>query len=84
MGFILSLAILVALFSGEGVFRSFAFGVITFILMFMYYLLDTLAIVSGKYKKELDPDDYVYGCVKLFTDFALCFTILMSACTADE
>lgn len=84
LGFILSLAILVALFSGEGIFRSFAFGVVTFILMFFYYLLDTLAIVSKKYSTKIDADDHVYACVKLFTDFILCFTILMSLCTSGD
>ena len=82
---ILTIAILCAIFFSDGIFKSTAVLIAFFMAMFAYYLLDTLAIVKGKYSGgKLDPEDYIYGSVKLFLDFVVMFTILMSFCKGDD
>ena len=81
---ILTVAILCAVFFSDGIFKSAAFLVAAFMVLFAYYLLDTLAIVGGTYTGTLNPDDFIYGSVKLFLDFIVMFSILLSMCKSSD
>jgi len=48
---ITTIAIFCAIYSTNGIFKSIGFLVAAFMIMFAYYLLDTLAIVKGKYTR---------------------------------
>lgn len=45
-------------------------------VLVMYFFCDTYAIVSGQYNKMISKDDYIYGSVRLFSDFVLCLSLL--------
>ena len=82
---ILTVAILCAVFFSDGIFKSAAFLVAAFMVLFAYYLLDTLAIVGGSYTSgTLSPEDYIFGSVKLFLDFVVMFSILLSMCKSSD
>lgn len=63
--------------------KSSAFLGLSMMLIFIYFLFDTYAIVNGKYKKIVSQEDYIYGSVKLFSDFVLCFSLILAMCQAD-
>lgn len=56
--------------------KSTALMILVFVLVFIYMILDTYAIVTGKYHKMINTEDYIYASSKLFADFVLMFTLL--------
>lgn len=56
-------------------FKSGALMTLAFIMVLTYMLLDTYAIVNGKYCKMITKEDYIYASSKLFADFVLFFTL---------
>lgn len=47
-----------------------------FVVVFIYFIADSYAIVNGKFDKMVTRDDYIYGSSKIFVDFVLIFTLL--------
>lgn len=46
-----------------------------------FFIFDTKFILTGKYTNSpMTPDDYIFASMKLYADFILIFTILMSLC----
>ena len=73
---IICLLAIVQPWGGENVVRNSFVMVICFFFAFVYMLLDTFAIVNGKYSKMVSKQDYIYGSSKLFLDFVLAFGLL--------
>lgn len=58
--------------------KNYVFLGAALVAVLLYMLVDTYAIVAGKYDNTICKDDYIYGATKLYVDFVLCFALLLS------
>lgn len=78
LGMIVVIGLLLMLVVKDGESGNAVWLILGLFFVFGYMLLDTFAIINGKYSKIVSKEDYIYGSAKLFADFVLIFSLIMT------